>query len=111
MDQKATQLVPAEEHLPDAEAPEEDQAVAAGIRTWQQMRAENKRLRAELSQTKDYVNKLEAVNSELATSNNLLRTDNEFYKLMAIEAKTHLHIIQGHVNAACNQVKNLSERK
>lgn len=103
-------LVPTEPETTMLEAPDDDKAVIDGIRTWQHMRAENKSLRGQLQQSKDYINKLEAQLNEQASSLSILRTDCEFYKLMAIEAKTHIHIIQGHVNAAANQVKDLSQR-
>jgi hypothetical protein len=104
MNERAIVPTPENTGLLDAE----DFEVEKGIRTWNSMRALNIALSREVEQLKEEKVKLQAANFEMDSTIKALRVDAEFYRVLAIESKTHLHIVQGHVNAACNKVKDLS---
>jgi|SRR5262245_36423384 len=83
--------------------------VVQGIRTWHSIRQKNRQLQQQIEELRDYTAKLEAHNNELGSQLAVTRSELEYYRLLAIEGKTHLRIIQGHVNAANERLRDVSD--
>lgn len=94
---------------PDAEDQSQVDDVMRGLQHYHGMRADNVRHKKAIEEFKSYVAKLEAANEELNQQLIRARAELERFRLIAIEAKTHIGIVLGHVTHAYESVKNAEQ--